>query len=170
MNRGFAAVAFGHKHTNPMNSHPALFAACVLLCCLSAPQAKACTCNTAGDRAVASQWFRRLNEAWGDRNAAAATALFSRSANYWDDPFGPPQRGVKDIRAYWDDVSAGQRGVHTTYVVLNSCGGKSLVHWTARFTRVPSGQKVWLDGIAEIILDGHGKALSFREWWNRKQN
>lgn len=153
-----------------MNLHRPCFAACLLLCCLCAPQAKAGTCNTAGERAVASRWFGRLNEAWEDRNAAAATALFSRSAKYLDDPFGPPQRGVKEIRAYWDDVAAGQRDVHTTYEVLSSCGGKSLVHWTARFTRLSSGQKVWLDGIAEILLDRHGKALSFREWWNRKQN
>lgn len=124
----------------------------------------------AGERAVASQWFRRLNEAWEDRDAAAATALFSGSAQYWDDPFGAPQRGSKRIRAYWDGVSAGQRDVHTSYEVLSSCGGKSLVHWTARFTRVPSGQKVRLDGIAEIVLDRHGKAFSFREWWNREQN
>ena len=64
-------------------------AACLLLCCLSAPQAKAATCNAAAGRAVASQWFGRLNEAWEERDAAAAAAFFSRNANYWDDPFGP---------------------------------------------------------------------------------
>ena len=153
-----------------MSSRTAFFATCVLLCCLSARQAAAQTCNEAGERAVASQWFRQLNDAWEDRDAAAATALFSRSAIYWDDPFGAPERGAKQIRSYWDDVSTGQRDVHASYEVLSSCGGTSLVHWTARFTRIPSGQKVRLDGIAEIILDRSGKALSFREWWNREQS
>ena len=153
-----------------MSSRFPFFAACLLLCCLAAPQAKAGKCNGVGGRAVASQWFGRLNQAWEHRDAAAATALFSRGAKYWDDPFGPPQRDLKEIRAYWDDVSAGQRDVHTSYQVLSSRCGDSLVHWTARFTRFPSGQQVRLDGIAEIILDRHGKALSFREWWNREQN
>lgn len=153
-----------------MNSRAAFFTACFLLSCLPASQAKTQPCNVDGQRGVASQWFHRLNEAWENRNAAAATALFSRSAKYWDDPFGRPQWGLKKIRAYWNDVSAGQRDVHTSYEVLSSCSGKNLVHWSARFTRIPSGQKVRLDGIAEFILDRHGKALSFREWWNREQN
>jgi|SRR6185437_14418055 len=152
-----------------MSSRFSFFAAGLLLCCLWAPQAEAATCNPSG-RAVASRWFQRLNEAWEERDAAAATALFDGTASYRDDPFGPPQRGIKEIRAYWEHVAAGQRDIHTGYEVLSSCGGKSLVHWTARFTRVPSAQEVRLDGIAEIILDSHGKALSFREWWNREQN
>ncbi|HEX5458545.1 MAG TPA: nuclear transport factor 2 family protein [Steroidobacteraceae bacterium] len=153
-----------------MSSRPAFFAACLLLCCLCTAQAEAVACKTAGGRAAVSQWFGRLNEAWEERDAAAAAALFSRNASYWDDPFGPPHRGMKAIRTYWDQVSTGQRDVHTSYEVLSSCGGKSLVHWTARFTRFPSAQKVRLDGIAEIILDRYGKASSFREWWNREQN
>lgn len=135
-----------------------------------APYAQAATSKAAGERAAASQWFGRLNEAWEERDPAAAAALFSSNANYWDDPFGRPQRGINEIRAYWNDVSTSQRDVHTRYEVLSSCGRTSLVHWTARFTRFPSMQKVRLDGIAEIILDRHGQALSFREWWNRQQN
>jgi hypothetical protein len=152
-----------------MSYRPLIVTACLALCCLPALQAKADTCNTAKEKAVASHWFRQLNQAWERRDAAAATALFSSGATYWDDPFGAPQRGVQEIRAYWDQVATGQHAIHTSYEVLSACGGMSVIHWTADFTRIPSGQKVRLDGIAEIVLDRNGEARSFREWWNRDQ-
>lgn len=136
---------------------------------LSALEVNAAVCNTASERAVAGNWFRQLNLAWEHLDAAAATALFTQNAEYRDDPFGPPQRGEQAIRTYWEKVAHGQRDVHTSYEVLSACNYTSIVHWTASFVRVPSGQKVRLDGIAEITLNKNGKAVLFREWWNREQ-
>ncbi|MGH8377357.1 MAG: nuclear transport factor 2 family protein [Gammaproteobacteria bacterium] len=142
---------------------------CLLLTWVLVPRANAAVCNTTGERVAAGQWFRQINTAWEHLDAAAATALFTKNAEYRDDPFSPPLRGEKAIRAYWDDVARGQRDVHTSYEVLSACGDQSIVHWQASFVRVPSGQKVRLDGIAEVTLDRHGKCVLFREWWNRDQ-
>ncbi len=142
---------------------------CLLLVCAFASQANAAVCNTPSEQAAAGNWFRQINMAWEHLDAAAATAMFTQSAEYVDDPFSPPLRGEQAIRAYWDDVARGQRDVHTSYEVLSACGDQSIVHWQASFVRVPSGQKVRLDGIAEVTLDRHGKCVLFREWWNRDQ-
>lgn len=126
-------------------------------------------CETAAQQAAARDWFRRINLAWERLDAAAATALFADNAEYQDYPFDAPLRGKQAIRAYWDDVARSQRDVHTSYEVLSVCGNTSIVHWTASFMRVPSGQKVRLDGIAEVTLDKRGKCTLFREWWDRQQ-
>lgn len=142
---------------------------CLLSVCWLAPQAHAAVCGTAVQQAAASNWFRQINSAWERLDAAAATALFADDARYQDYPFDTPLRGAKEIRAYWDDVARGQRDVHTSYELLSACDNTSIVHWTASFVRVPSGQKVRLDGIAEVILNKRGKCTLFREWWDRQQ-
>ncbi|MBU6421130.1 MAG: nuclear transport factor 2 family protein [Gammaproteobacteria bacterium] len=154
---------------------PALPAMLTLLMMLATPQAAMAQpavndCGTAVDRVEASGWFRQINSAWERLDAAAATALFADNAEYRDYPFDTPLRGRQAIRTYWNDVARGQRDVHTSYEVLSACGHTSIVHWTASFVRVPSGQKVRLDGIAEITLNEHGKAVLFREWWDREQH
>lgn len=126
-------------------------------------------CGSAAARMEAGHWFWQLNMAWERLDAVAATALFTDHAEYQDYPFDAPLRGRQAIRAYWDGVAHGQRDVHTSYEVLSACGDSSIVHWTASFVRVPSGQQVRLDGIAEVTLDQHGKCESFHEWWDREQ-
>lgn len=138
-------------------SHPAL------------AQQTASVCGTAAERTAAGHWYRQLNLAWERLDAAGATDLFAESAEYQDYPFDAPLRGRRAIRAYWDGVARGQRNVHTSYEVLSACGHTSIVHWTASVVRVPSGQKVRLDGIAEVTLDKRGTCTLFREWWDREQ-
>lgn len=146
----------------------------MLICLLTigwvAPPAQAAVCGSTEELATSGHWFGQLNHAWERLDAAAAAALFAEQAEYQDYPFDAPLRGKQAIRAYWDDVARGQRDVHTSYEVLSVCGKTSIVHWTASFVRVPSGQKVRLDGIAVIVLNESGKAVSFREWWDREQN
>lgn len=150
---------------------PAMLAPLMMLAMPQAAMAQqtARECESTAQRTVAGQWFRQLNLAWEHLDAAAASDLFTDDAEYQDYPFDAPLRGKKAIRVYWNDVAHGQRNVHTSYRVLSACGHTSIVHWTASFERVPSGQSVRLDGIAEVTLDKRGKCVSFREWWDREQ-
>lgn len=146
-----------------------LLALTACLMCLAINPAQAATCDSQPTNAVTS-WFKSYTQAWVALDAPAASALYSRDATYQEDPFESPMRGAGQIRQYWDDVARGQRDVKATYEVLSSCGDLSIVHWHASFSRVPSGQRVELDGIAEVMLDKMGKCIRFREWWDRKQS
>lgn len=141
-------------------------AACFL--CFAIRPAQATNCDPQSTPAAA-HWFQSYALAWKALDAPAASALYAKDATYQEDPFEAPLRGETQIRKYWDDVAREQRDVSVIYEVLGSCGGLSIVHWHASFARVPSGQRVELDGAAEVWLDRAGKCIRFREWWDRKQ-
>ena len=84
-------------------------------------------------------------------------------------PFGEPLRGEGAIRAYWADAARSRRDIKVSYELLSAHVGVGIVRWRAVFVRVPSGQKVELEGIAQFKLNPNGKCTQFLEWWNRKQ-
>lgn len=139
------------------------------LMCLAIKPAQAATCDSQSTTAM-TRWFNSYTHAWMSLDAPAASALYSKDATYQEDPFEAPMKGVEQIRKYWDAVAHGQRDVTATFEVLSSCGGLSIIHWHSSFSRVPSGQRVELDGIAEVTLDKMGRCIRFLEWWDRKQS
>jgi hypothetical protein len=133
------------------------------------PAAATAACESEPEESKVSRWFEQYKQAWEQLNAPAATSLFRKDAEYREDPFEPPLLGEKAIRQYWEEVARGQRNVRVGYEVLSIRDGKGIVRWRATFIRVPSGEKVQLEGIAEITLDKNDKCMRFREWWNRDQ-
>ena len=134
----------------------------------SSAQPNNSTVSVASD-AIAKEWFETYKRAWELRDSQAATSMFAPNAEYRADPFEAPLEGEKDIRRYWDDVANGQHDVKVTFEVLSAKPGMGIVRWRAEFVRVPSGQRVELEGIAQFFLNSEGKCTRFLEWWNRKQ-
>lgn len=141
----------------------------LVICSISPKSSMAAECNSQPTAEVAG-WFARYVAAWTELDPADASALYSKDATYQEDPFESPMQGEEQIRKYWEDVARGEHDVHVNYEVLSSRGRRSIVHWHASFSRVPSRQEVELDGIAEVTLDKMGKCIRFREWWDRKQS
>jgi uncharacterized protein (TIGR02246 family) len=114
-------------------------------------------------------WLDVYGRAWEQGDAAAVTSLFARDAAYHETPFDPPMIGREAIRAYWQ-AGAGdaQRDVVFDYTIL-SAGDPAVAHWTASFTRAPSGAAVRLDGVLTVRFDGDGRCVEFREWWHREE-
>jgi ketosteroid isomerase-like protein len=125
--------------------------------------------GSAASEAIAKQWFESYKAAWEHRDSQAAAAMFAPDAEYRADPFEPSFLGEKEIRRYWSDVANTQRDVKVTFELLSAEPGVGIVRWRASFVRVPSGQKVELEGIAQFFLNSEGKCTRFLEWWNRKQ-
>jgi len=144
-----------------------LVVASLMLCLNSARSDDGC--GSATDKALAANWFERYKVSWEHRDATAATSLFTKDAEYRDDPFEEPLRGEKRIRQYWDDVAGAQRDVTVSYELLSAHSGSGIVRWRATFVRVSSGQRVELEGIAQFTLNHDSKCSRFLEWWNRKQ-
>jgi hypothetical protein len=119
--------------------------------------------------AIVKGWFESYKLAWEHLDSQAATSMFARDAEYRADPFEPSLLGEKEIRRYWNDVANTQRDVKVTFELLSARRGVGIVRWRAAFVRVPSGQQVELEGIAQFFLNSEGKCTRFLEWWNRKQ-
>lgn len=153
----------------PRTFSTSLLASLVLSGLLVPPVQAATPCPASGKGTVIASWFRQLDAAWEHRDAAAAVALFAADAAYREDPFQMPMRGKPAILAYWTYVVHSQRDIRTGSELLSACGNTGIVHWTASFVRVPTGQKVRLDGIAEVTLDTNGRGVRFLEWWNIDQ-
>jgi len=114
-------------------------------------------------------WLDAYGRAWEQGDAAAVVALFGPDTAYYETPFDPPMLGRDAIRDYWQAGAAdAQRDVVFAYTIL-SAGDPAVAHWTARFTRVPSGVGVRLDGVLVARFDGAGQCVEFREWWHREE-
>jgi ketosteroid isomerase-like protein len=113
-------------------------------------------------------WVRKYGAAWESRDPRAAAALFSKEAEYYWTPFDPPHRGHEDIMAAWAGAVAGQKDIRFTFEVIGVSGRKGFAHWNARFTAVPAGGPVELDGILSAEFDSEGLCRVFREWWHLK--
>lgn len=112
------------------------------------------------------EWLEGYRRAWETRDPDAAAALFSERAEYRETPFSPPHLGRDGVRRYWREATGSQRDISFRYRILSIRADGGIAHWTARFTRVPSGERVLLDGIFVLDFDDEGQCQGLREWWH----
>jgi len=113
-------------------------------------------------------WLRGYKAAWEGRDSAAAAALFAPDAEYYWTPFDAPQRGREGVAAAWSGAVQGQRDITFRFTILGVSGARGTAHWNARFTSVPGGASVELDGIAVTEFAGAMQCRVFREWWHQR--
>jgi hypothetical protein len=69
-----------------------------------------------------------------------------------------------------EDVPRSQEDITFESRALVVAGDTAVVHWQARFRRVPSGQNVELDGVFVLVFDQAGLCTSLREWWHLRES
>lgn len=114
-------------------------------------------------------WLDAYGRAWETRDADAAVALFTEDLEYYETPFGTPFRGRDELRDYWARATGSQDGIAFTYEILAVRAGGGLAHWSAEFTRIASGHRSHLDGIALAEFASNGLCRTFREWWHASE-
>lgn len=114
-------------------------------------------------------WLQRYGNAWMSRNPEGVGELFSADASYYETPFDAPFRGREGIREYWEGVPRGQADITFHARVLAVLGTTAIAKWDAEFTRVPSGQRIELDGMFVLVFNDRGECMELREWWHRRE-
>lgn len=114
-------------------------------------------------------WLERYQQAWETQDPAAAAALFTDDAEYFETPYSPPAVGRAAILEYWEAVPREQQGVAFDFSVIHVHDGVGYCHWSVEFTRSRTGDEVALDGIFEVTFDPDGRCRRFREWWHRQE-
>lgn len=131
------------------------------------------TSVSADDGAAVSEtafaaWLDRYKQAWEERDAQSAGALFTEDAIYHEMPFDEPMEGRAAIENYWATVTAGQSDILFTYEVFSCEGNQCTAHWHAAFTGVPGGEAIELDGVFLCDFADAETVRSLREWWHVK--
>ena len=118
------------------------------------------------DRGQLEGWLERYGRAWERCDPEAAAALFDEAAEYYETPFDSPFRGRDEIQRYWRDATNSQRDVSFSHEVLSVTADTGVARWGAGFTRIPTGQRVGLDGVFVLTFNEAGLCLVLREWWH----
>ena len=109
------------------------------------------------------QWLDAYREAWIERNADAAAALFTEDATYAEQPYQDAFVGRKGVREYWARVTATQSNVEIRYGTPITVGNRTAVEWWT--TLQNGGVPITLAGAFVLTFDESGLCRTLREYW-----
>ena len=108
-------------------------------------------------------WLARYRRAWIDRDADAASRLFTEDATYREQPFQAPFVGRAAIRDYWSTVTASQTGVELRYGQSIAGSRRLAVEWWANL-QTDDGA-LTLAGEFLLRFADTGECRELREYW-----
>lgn len=117
---------------------------------------------------VFGEILAKYKRAWEKRNPDLAMELFTSDATYREDPFDSgPMRGLREIRDYWAEVPKFQKSIRFNYGPVFRLGSSKVwgTEWSARYTKVATGEKVRLRGVLFCELRGKN-VRRFWEYWH----
>src|SRR5215510_9044761 len=111
------------------------------------------------------QWVDAYAQAWRDRDADAAAALFTDDSLYWDHPLQEPHRGADGVHGYWRNVTSTQDRVDVRMgrPVESGDGSRAAVEFWVRMLN--GGAEVTLIGILFLRFAADGRCAELRETW-----
>ena len=110
-----------------------------------------------------ADWLERYRSAWIERDADAASELFTVDATYREQPFQPPFVGRAAIRSYWANVTASQTDVELRYGKSIVDGRRLAVEWWANLQT--SDGPLTLAGEFLLLFADTGQCRELREYW-----
>jgi hypothetical protein len=108
-------------------------------------------------------WLARYRRAWIERDADAASRLFTEDATYREQPFEDPFVGRAAIRDYWARVTAAQTSVELRYGRPLVEGNRLAVEWWANLQT--SDGPLTLAGEFLLLFVESGDCRELREYW-----
>jgi uncharacterized protein (TIGR02246 family) len=108
-------------------------------------------------------WLERYRRAWIERDADAASQLFTEDALYREQPFQPAFAGRAAIRDYWSTVTASQTSVELRYGRAVVDGRRVAVEWWANLQT--DGGPLTLAGEFLLSFAESGQCRELREYW-----
>jgi predicted SnoaL-like aldol condensation-catalyzing enzyme len=110
-----------------------------------------------------TDWLARYRRAWIERDADAASRLFTENAIYREHPFQAPFAGRAAIRDYWARVTASQNSVELRYGRSIVDGDRVAVEWWANLQT--NDGPLTLAGEFFLQFAETGECRELREYW-----
>jgi len=111
-------------------------------------------------------WLKGLKDAWETRNPQAAIDLCAKDVLWYETPFSKPLTTKEEIFTEWQTVPAGQKDITVSYEIIVVTEEFGIAHWSATFTRIPTGERAHLDGIYKVSLNDKNLCTEFHQWYN----
>jgi hypothetical protein len=112
-------------------------------------------------------FLESYQKAWETRDADLAASLFTRDAEYRQDPFGTAIVGREGIHDYWAQATKRQDDIHFN---VRACVHREYMlaaEWTCSYLDHSTGERKELAGI--FIADFYGAQVrAFREYWHSR--
>ncbi len=111
------------------------------------------------------QWVDAYAQAWRDRDADAAAALFTVDSSYRSHPLEEAHQGADGVHAYWSNVTETQDRVDVRMgrPVESADGRRAAVEFWVRMLN--GGAEVTLIGILFLRFADDGRCEDLRETW-----
>ncbi len=111
-----------------------------------------------------TQWLDAYRQAWLDRDADAAAALFTEDATYAEQPYQAAFAGRQGVREYWARVTATHDHVDVKYGTPITAGHRTAVEWWTTLTN--GGVPITLAGSFMLTFNDEGLCRTLREYWH----
>jgi hypothetical protein len=121
-------------------------------------------------RSVFDNWVKTLGEGWTTKDPQKVANVCAGNILYYEDPFQSPIKGRDSVRKLWADVPVSQKDVEFKHELLATKGNVGIAHFSASFTRIPSGVRSHLEGVFLFTLNENGLCSEFHWWWNTKDD
>jgi hypothetical protein len=111
------------------------------------------------------EWVDEYAQAWRDRDADAASRLFTDDSSYRSHPLQEPHLGTEGVHGYWSSVTETQDRVDVRMGVpiASADGRRAAVEFWVRMLN--GGAEVTLVGILFLRFAEDGRCEDLREAW-----
>lgn len=110
------------------------------------------------------EWLAGYRQAWEERDADAAAALFTEDALYREQPYEEPHRGRQGVHEYWSTVTSTQSDIRVRYGEIVLHGSHAAVEWWVTLRN--DGAEVTLAGEFFLVFEESGLVRELREYWH----
>jgi len=116
-----------------------------------------------------TEWLDAYGRAWQDRDAQAASDLFTEDAVYQWGPFGRRLRGRIMIREAWAEAVEDQENIEFGYEVMTASARGGIVRWWCAADLAGERGRSKTEGIFRLAFDEVGLCTSLEEWFNSER-
>lgn len=111
------------------------------------------------------KWFNNLKEIWLTKNINNVGSLLSEKFEYYENPFESPLTNLNDVKKVWQGVNNQNISLLEINILLEKDNeGIAVYDFVCTY---PAGDKRHSRGVYYVKLDSMGKAVEFKQWWNK---
>ena len=114
-----------------------------------------------------SNWLDDLKNIWEKRTPDSIIDICAPKFVWYETSFSKPLTSKRVLLSDWRGILK-QKNIKFSYKIIATNENVAIANWKAKLTRIPSGEKVEMDGIFQITLDKYGKCKEFRQWRSYK--